>query len=312
MTRSGAGKIISVGGTSFSGSTFFHMILAHDPEGFAVGELEFLFNPTAPHHVNRPCSCGDSDCGIWEQVKRAGASRAYEKLFELEPRARFIVDSSKDSFWISRQQEHLAESGVQTKNILIWKTPQELYSSMTRRGRGKQSTSVWINYHLMYFTLIPDWRAVPYARLVQEPDTLRSACEWLEIPYFKGKEEFWNKVHHIFGGNRTARFHLYSGERAEEQLQNTFDEDRMRFHRRIYNSNEDANLMQLRDAVGPQQEERVGTILDALHARYVSVDQSPDSDLPIMPKVAVSARQMKNRAKNAYGRWRYGSRRPAV
>ena len=55
-------KVIFIGGTSYSGSTFFDMILANDPKGFSCGEVNALFNPYRPHHTDPLCGCGDINC----------------------------------------------------------------------------------------------------------------------------------------------------------------------------------------------------------------------------------------------------------
>ena len=63
-------KVIFVGGTSFSGSTFLDMMLANGEEGFSAGEVYALFYPYRPGHINPQCCCGDPSCTIWKDIKR--------------------------------------------------------------------------------------------------------------------------------------------------------------------------------------------------------------------------------------------------
>lgn len=300
-------KVILVGGTSYSGSTFFHMALGNDPAGLAIGELLFLFHPLQPHHVNRACSCGDESCSLWRDLQGVDESHVFESIFQLRPDVNFIVDSSKNAFWIARHSENLSRAGIATKHLLIWKSPEEIYSSMKRRGRTAGWENIWINYHLLYFAMVPEWRAVPYSEFVRDPGMLASVCDWAGIPNFDAKEQYWNKTHHIFGGNRTSRFHLYTGTAAERQLQNTFDENRMEFHRQIYYSTPKAAELQLQELLPAHKRERIEGVLETLRQHDVRTGSVPGVPRLKMPKPLVFARRLKTGLGQAYGRWRLKS-----
>ncbi len=68
------------------------------------------------------------------------------------PEVEFIVDSSKDPFWIRSQSENLRRKGIQAKNILIWKTPLEFAYSCQRRDHFEDWDGRWIDYHRRYFS----------------------------------------------------------------------------------------------------------------------------------------------------------------
>src|SRR5690606_13273317 len=124
------------GGTSYSGSTFFHLTLANDPAGFAVGEVKHLFRPTKERHA-RPtwsCGCGDPNCDLWPRVKRNGEDRLYETIFEIHPEVEFIVDASKNVVWIDDQTANLKRQGIETRSIVIWKTLAEFAHSLQKRN----------------------------------------------------------------------------------------------------------------------------------------------------------------------------------
>ncbi|HDH57681.1 MAG TPA: hypothetical protein ENF16_03625, partial [Bacteroidetes bacterium] len=197
-------KVIFIGGTSFSGSTFLDMILANDPRGFSCGEVRALFHPWRPHHFNPECGCGDENCEVWRQVLQNGEKNLYETIFSLFD-VDFILDSSKDLFWIKKQMRYLGKQNVEVKNVLIWKTPLELAYSFKKRGRLKEWKKSWINYHRAYLTLIGPHLAVKYSDLTKDEKALIKICEYLEIPYFAEKIHYWEKTHHTLFGNTSAK-----------------------------------------------------------------------------------------------------------
>lgn len=207
-------KVIFVGGTSFSGSTFFTMTLGNDPHGFAGGEIRHLFHPTRDYqvHENWTCGCEDPACDLWDKVLRNGEDHLYETIFEAYPDVNFIVDSSKNVLWANEHTERLARQGIEAHNLLFWKSPLEFAASLKRRRR-LDGLHHWTRYHRLFASVIPEWRAVAYRNYTQDQDAvLQAVCDTIGIPMFPGKQRFWEKSHHVLGGNLSARIHLYAGE----------------------------------------------------------------------------------------------------
>lgn len=202
-------KVIFIGGTSYSGSTMLDMIIGNDPAGFSCGEIGALFHPYRAHHLTPQCGCGEPACDIWHRIRRAGAGGAYEAIFELFPSVRFIVDSTKNPLWIRERERELRACGVDVRHVLIWKTPDEFRRSHQKRGRHGRIERAWLNYHHAYFSLVSDWRAVAYADLMDSQRLLEHLCDYLGIPWFDGKQCYWDKRHHIVFGNDSAKIHLY-------------------------------------------------------------------------------------------------------
>lgn len=228
MMNGGNGKVVFVGGTAFSGSTMFDMILANDPNGFSCGEVEALFYPFRRHHLAPVCGCGESRCDLWRVVYRNGRKRLYETIFGQNPKLSFIVDSSKSTLWIRSQSQQLRRDGIDVRNILIWKTPEEFRKSRAKRGCENGWLRTWVNYHRQYFSYIGDWKSVPYADLVTDPGALKAVCRWLDIPWFAAKEQFWRHRHHTLFGNTSAKIHLYNTgseayRRSQQELRNTVE-----------------------------------------------------------------------------------------
>ena len=226
-------KVIFVGGTSFSGSTLLHFMLANDRAGIAVGEIRWLFYPAACYHINRPCACGDKECRFYEALYKEGARRVFLAIFERYPEVQFIVDSSKHPYWIHSQANILRQQQISVTNALIWKNPWDFYRSMQKRGRSKQWAQRWVHYHRLYFSLFKDFYALSYTKLATSPQALQKLCAHAGVPYYPEKREFWRRKTHAFGGNRTARYHFLNQPEAERVLSETHDPNRMDRYRSV-------------------------------------------------------------------------------
>lgn len=305
-------KVIFVGSTAFSGSTFFHMILANDPKGFSCGEVRSLFHPYRTQHAQPVCGCGDNNCRLWYQVRERGADRLYETLFEMNPEVEFIVDSSKNPFWIQSQSENLSKQGIEAENILIWKTPLEFAYSCQRRDRFEDWDERWIEYHRRYFSLVDEWGSVKYRSVTSEGTVLEDACAYLGIPYFEGKEQYWHKRQHVLFGNYSAKFHLYSEDAASEYLSGTFDQERLQYYRSIYYHEVEDEA--LRATVGEAMSESAyfERILDLLAAHDVAGDRPSDRDSDLseirFSRSTLEYKRLRHVARTRIGRVRYGRR----
>ncbi|MGH8501117.1 MAG: hypothetical protein ACREVE_01340 [Gammaproteobacteria bacterium] len=202
-------KVIFVGGSSYSGSTLLDLMLANAPDGFSCGEVSQMFHPYKKHHFNLVCGCGNSDCTLWSEVKQAGVDKLYDTIFEMFPNVNYIVDSSKDPLWIHERTKQLLGTGIDVKNVLIWKTPEEYYYSCAKRGQTQRWESSWINCHRMYFRMVGAWHSVRCVDLVTSNDTLERLCQAIGLEYFPEKHQYWDKIHHTLFGNHSAKLHLY-------------------------------------------------------------------------------------------------------
>lgn len=268
-------KVIFVGGTMFSGTTFFHLTLANDPKGFSIGEVKSLLRPVTDTRSAMVCNCGDPTCDLWERVEKKGTNHLYETIFDLHPDVEYIVDSSKVVTWINSQTNRLAKAGIETKHVVIWKTLLEYAYSLHKRSRlqienGKQ-LGYWPNYHRIFYSLIKEFATVRYNDYTRDNQrVLQAVCAYLGIPYFEGKERFWEKTHHALAGNFTAQLHLHEkGSLGYQDLAhraNVSDLDMVpslgfatAHYRKIYYENPD--------------EEIVGPSIAALRRKYPYLDE---------------------------------------
>lgn len=271
--------VIFIGGTSFSGSTLLDMVLANDPHGFSCGEVHALFNPYRSHHIDPECGCGDASCEIWKQVLRGGSQHIYQTIFDLFPQVNFIVDSSKNQFWIKDQIQNLESTGISTKNVIIWKTPFEVAASFKKRNRLDDWERSWINYHRLYFSVVGNFRSVKYQDFAKTKNaTLENLCNYLGIDYFENKYQYWNDKQHTLFGNNSAKVHLYEKEtqsynQARNFLENNADPSGVNYkknYREIYYTEiEDQDLTQHVNS-RMKRNEKLPEIVNVLKNRDVS------------------------------------------
>lgn len=208
--------IIFIGGSSYSGSTILDMMLGSGNDGFSIGEVYALFNPYRKHHIKPACGCGNRHCVLWDKIKKMGSKNLYIEIFKSYPEVNFIVDSSKNPFWIKEQSINAKDQGFKIKNILIWKHPKAFAVSQLKRGNIRNWERDWINYYRLYLALVDKFICVNYEELVKDPKKIiEKLCKIIGLKYFDGKEFYWNFEHHTLFGNNSAKIHLYNQESTE-------------------------------------------------------------------------------------------------
>lgn len=211
------------------------MMLSNSPEGFSAGEVYALFRPYRPinFELKPKCGCGNPDCDFWFKIRKAGEKHLYKAIFRQMPEVSFIVDSSKEPWWIKQQSEYLKSQGIDVFHILIWKEPAAFAYSMHKRVR-KHWKKFWKNYHRLYFSFIKNYIVISYSDLVKSPEILLSdLCRKTGLVFHSGKEKYWNKKHHTLFGNKSAKIHLY-GKNEESIEQDNFE--RQESHQTIYHN----------------------------------------------------------------------------
>ncbi|SER78589.1 hypothetical protein SAMN05421690_10771 [Nitrosomonas sp. Nm51] len=201
-------KLIKVCGASRSGTTMLDLMLGNSTDVFSCGEVVAWFRPWRHHHFKLECQCGQSPCSVWKQIAYVQANDFHENVFS-KLNVNFVVDSSKDLCWVLDSQEWATSKGIDTYNILIWKNPVNLAYSHWKRGKGLDHwQQEFISYHDRFFKSNLPFRAVNYNELVEDSQKMLSViCNCLEMPYFEGKERFWENqhCHYLFGSGVTAK-----------------------------------------------------------------------------------------------------------
>ena len=201
-------QVIFIGGTSYSGSTLLDMILAHGRGGFSCGEVSATFHPYRRKHIHYLPHAGEAIQIRWDRLIAAGPNAFYSMIFSELPNIQRVIDSSKDPLWIAKRSAALEAQGIATRHVLIWKTPAEFYGSRKKRGRQRNWERAWINYHRHYFRHVRNFASISYKTLVTDQQALAILCDYLRIPYFSGKREYWRSHYQTLFGNASAKRHL--------------------------------------------------------------------------------------------------------
>lgn len=200
-------KLINICGTARSGSTMLDLMLGNDPRAFSLGELYAWFRPFRTHHFKIICSCKQDVCP-WEKLKMLKEEEFYKNSFEILD-VDILVDSSKDHPWVIDNNLWANHNGILVYNILLFKDFQSFSYSYWKRGLSiKLAKKNYIKYYKRFFQMGLPYISLDYNKLAVEPAaTLKKACDILDIPYFQGKERFWEKKyhHHLFGSLGTRR-----------------------------------------------------------------------------------------------------------
>lgn len=209
-------KVILVASAAYSGSTMLDLMLSNANMGFSCGEISALFRPWRPYHLDPVCGCGNQDCEVWQRIRAFGERRVYEGVLAQFPDRAYLVDSSKDLAWLRDQQRYLAETDLEPRYVLLWKTPLEYAYSCWKRGSAKHWARRWASYYKRFLSFAPRWLSVSYRDLARRPaQTLKELCDALGIAYQVGKERFWERRQHSLWGSDTVKLHYL--ERASEE-----------------------------------------------------------------------------------------------
>jgi len=222
-------KVIFIGGTSYSGSTLLDMILANSNKGYSLGEVYRIFYPCRIHHFQEIDILKNERLG--QKILTGGKKRLYENIFNYFPKIEFVVDSSKDPYWIYLQKKYLQKTDIRCSNVLIYKTIPELAHSFEKRGELSKLEKTISSYYRNYLYYVKNFQSISYRDLVEDGTALEHLCHFLEIDYFEGKRKYWNKIHQTFFGNNRARIHTDNLKfRGEKNLKNLQKEGRKKIY----------------------------------------------------------------------------------
>jgi len=200
-------KLINICGTARCGSTMMDLIVGNDLRGFSLGEVNAWFRPYRKHHFKIRCSCDGSKCP-WDNLKDLNEDLFFEKAFKILD-VDFLVDSSKSIPWVVDNNINGKRKGIKVYNILLYKDPVSLFYSFWKRDVSikRARENVFKKYYRRFFQANLPFISVNYNKFVADPQTaLKKLCSLIDIPYFEGKEKFWEKEQHqVFGSMGTRK-----------------------------------------------------------------------------------------------------------
>lgn len=196
-------KIVFIGGTSRSGSTLLDLIIANDPKGMSLGEIQSIFRPTKRHHFKELNRLREDE--KWKKILDGGKKNLYPNLIAHFPDIDLFVDSSKDPFWIKYQMKMNNENKMSLNNVLIYKTPAELANSFIKRGKEQKWANTYEKYHRKYLSLIDDFVSIGYRDLIENDISLEKLCNYIDIDFSIDKKEYWKKNYNTFFGSNSVK-----------------------------------------------------------------------------------------------------------
>jgi len=199
-------NLIMVCGASRSGTTMLDLMLGNSDSAFSCGEIYALFRPYRTHHFDPDCSCGQKPCPVWDKLGDVPQANFHREALA-QPGIRHVVDSSKDLNWVLDSNKWARRSNIPVKNVLLWKEPIDLAYSHWKRGRPiDYFRRSFLNYYERFLDLHLPFAAVSFNELVNNPASLlKHVCEYANLEWHEGQEEFWNKQHHhVFGSAGTG------------------------------------------------------------------------------------------------------------
>ena len=192
---------INIGGTSRSGSTLLGKILSNDLKALYTGEIDAIFYPKRIHHFE-VIKVIKTDLSLWSGILKKEITNLPKSIFDAFPEKEFVVDSSKNSFWISKLIANANKQSINHKNVLIYKDPKDFAYSILKRG-GKNWVKQYINYHKKYFSNVNKFYVISFTSFVNNKQTLKDLCVWLSIEYGEDKYNYWENTDQGFFGSNT-------------------------------------------------------------------------------------------------------------
>jgi hypothetical protein len=197
--------IVNVAGLRRSGTTLLHLMLASGPDSIACGEI-----------------------GDWFRLARyrpgARVPTTFTSLKDLPPHqfhcealdhfeVDFIIDSTKGLEWVIDVNKWAHNQGIRVFNVVIWKDPIDQTYSHWKRGGGGTLPWHYVWYHSRLFRSGLSFFTVSYDELVNDPaKKLRDICLRIGMPYFEGKERFWEEDHRFAGSSPGVRRQVNRGQ----------------------------------------------------------------------------------------------------
>ncbi|NLR93936.1 MULTISPECIES: hypothetical protein [Flammeovirga] len=189
-------KLIFIGGTSYSGSTFLNLILGNNKKAMSFGEINRLFDHYKPHHVAKIKDLRSTDIR-WDITIADGKKKLYENISTFFPEADIMIDSSKDVNWI-KQQYNYNKDKFDCKIILTYKSPSQIASSYIKRGK-EEWERVYNRYHNFFFNTFKNFHALPND-FYETPELINDLEDYVGYN-FKLKSPYKEHEFNFFGNN---------------------------------------------------------------------------------------------------------------
>jgi len=203
-----------------SGTTMLDLMLGSGPDAFSLGEISGWFRLYRYRDSHTLPNEWESELGL--------SQKSIERLF-YGPPADFhahafevlgvshLIDSSKEKTWIIDTQRFASAHGYSVINLLLIKDPVEFAHSFWKRGRYDEWERVYRRYYEWILSSDFEFASILLDDLVKEPaSVLQEICDYIDLPYFPGKERFWEFLHLNVNGSPGVRKQVKDGDSSIE------------------------------------------------------------------------------------------------
>ena len=178
-----------------------------------MGEIHAFFDVNKKNYGNSKLARNSFYGKIWDEINHeVGYQNAYKEIFE-KTEADIIIDSSKTYYNLNRLSHACSRYNYSLHVIISFRPFAKIFQSDLKRDKSEKNI---INNIYQYFNIknkIVDQQfsctIVNAEDIILDPRNMtKKLCEKVEIPYFEGKENYWNYPScHLYGG-RTQRLHF--------------------------------------------------------------------------------------------------------
>ena len=204
-------SVVSILGASHSASTMLGAMLGSSSstgEVFHIGEAYAFFEESHPKSGWQNCVSEDA-CSIWTKISpRTEPEDAFHQIFSIAP-CDTLIDSSKNLVWVARSTHKLNTLNIDSKLLLTLPNISYLVQSAHHRQVPNKTIYRQVQYYERAISLFDGIWCLRAESLISKPaETLSEVCDALRVPYFSGKEKYWEFEHHHKYGSAMTRRHI--------------------------------------------------------------------------------------------------------
>ncbi len=206
---------VMICGAGHSGSTLLGMILGGAEGAFYAGEggkIRYLHDSRKPLR-KRVCKICGEDCPVWSGFHWDRGRPLYPQI-AAHIGLSIVVDSTKDSEWISARAEELRGAGGRPCLILLLRDGRAVVNSRVRKYPDcdtEQQIRDWMTQmarsQALYDAFDGPKAIVRYEDLATGAEGVaRRVCALVGAPFDAAMLDFQSRAHHPLGGNSGAQY----------------------------------------------------------------------------------------------------------
>ena len=210
-------KVIFVAGADHSGSTLIGCILGAHPNPFRffhVGEIHAFFRQKHKNFGN-PRSASKMMYGeFWNTIDpKVGYEQAYQEIF-FKSKTNTIIDSSKSFIHLNNVISYCEREQLPLHIIVTYRPFDKIWKSDIKRKHQPSKVATNLSGYIKITEKLSILKKYPYTiinveQLIMNPRKMTQVlCHAVGIPYFAGKEKYWNYPSIHLYGSTTQRKHL--------------------------------------------------------------------------------------------------------